>query len=73
MQVDKNGELTAAEQLDGSDPILEATLTNGVLRITTKEDSQDLIQFEMKLTLEAINRSGETSRTTHGAANLEPR
>jgi hypothetical protein len=51
IQVDKNGELSAAEQLDGSDPILEAKLTNGMLRITTREeDSQDLIQFEMKLT-----------------------
>ena len=51
IQVDKNGELTSAEQLDGSEPILEAKLTHGILRITLKEeDSQDLIQFEMKLT-----------------------
>jgi hypothetical protein len=51
IQVDKNGELTSAEQLDGSEPILEAKLTNGILRLTIKEeDSQDLIQFEMKLT-----------------------
>jgi hypothetical protein len=50
-QVDKNGELTTAEQRDGSDPIFEAKMTNGMLRITIKEeDSQDLIQFEMKLT-----------------------
>ena len=50
-QVDKKGELTTAEQREGGDPILEAKLSNGILRITIKEeDSQDLIQFEMKLT-----------------------
>ena len=51
MQVDKNGELTAAEPSDGNDPIREAKLTNGALRVTIKpEDSQEPIQFEMKPT-----------------------
>jgi hypothetical protein len=51
IQVDKDGELTAAEEQDGSAPILEARLTAGILRITIKEeDSQDTIQCEMKLT-----------------------
>ena len=51
MQVDKDGELTSAEEHEGSDPIVEAKLTNGILRITTKEQtSQDTIQCEMKLT-----------------------
>jgi len=51
IQLDKDGELTSAEEHDGSDPIVEAKLTSGILRITTKEqDSQDTIQCEMKLT-----------------------
>jgi beta-lactamase regulating signal transducer with metallopeptidase domain len=44
------GELTGAEELEGSDPIQDATLTNGILRITTKDgDSKETIQFEMKI------------------------
>lgn len=51
IQLDKEGELTSAEEQDGSDPIAEAKLASGILRITTKEqDSQDTIQYEMKLT-----------------------
>ena len=51
LQVDKAGELTSAEEHEGSDPIVEAKLTAGVLLITTKqEDSEDTIQCEMKLT-----------------------
>lgn len=51
MQVDKDGELTVAEPSDGSDPIQEAKLTNGALRLTIKpEDTQEPIQFEMKST-----------------------
>ena len=51
IQVDKDGELTSAEEHEGSDPIVEAKLTSGILRITTKEQtSQDTIQCEMKLT-----------------------
>ncbi len=51
LQVGKDGELTSAEAHEGSDPIVEAKLTGGVLLITTKEeDSQDTIQCEMKLT-----------------------
>jgi bla regulator protein blaR1 len=51
IQSDKDGELTSAEEIDGSDPIVEAKLTGGILRVTTKEeDSQDTIEFEMKLT-----------------------
>jgi beta-lactamase regulating signal transducer with metallopeptidase domain len=52
IQVDKDGELTSAHANDSSDPdpIVEATLASGVLRITIKEkDSEDTIQFEMKL------------------------
>lgn len=45
------GELTSAEERDGSSPIIEAKVTNGILRITLEdEDSQDTIQCEMKLT-----------------------
>jgi hypothetical protein len=51
LQVGKDGELTSAEEHEGSDPIVEAKLTGGVLLITTKEEtSQDTIQCEMKLT-----------------------
>ena len=51
LQVDKNGELTSAEEHEGSDPIVEARLANGTLHITTKEQtSQDTIQCDMKLT-----------------------
>jgi beta-lactamase regulating signal transducer with metallopeptidase domain len=42
----KSGELTDAHALDGSDPIVEAKLAGGVLRITEK----DAMQFDMKLT-----------------------
>ena len=51
IQVDKDGELASAEEHEGSDPIVEAKLTSGILRIITKEPtSQDTIQCEMKLT-----------------------
>ena len=51
MQVGKDGELTSAEEHEGSNPIVEAKLTGGTLLITTKEqESQDTIQCEMKLT-----------------------
>jgi len=50
VQLDKDGELTSAEERDGINPIVETTLTSGVLRITAKEeDSQDTIQCKMKL------------------------
>jgi hypothetical protein len=50
IQVDKDGELTSAEEQDGNDPIEEAKLTSGILRITTKEqDSEETVQCEMKL------------------------
>lgn len=51
MQVNKDGELESAEAHEGSDPIVEAKLTSGILRITTKEEgSEDTIQCEIKLT-----------------------
>jgi len=51
VKLDNTGELTSAEELDGSNPIIEAKLTNGILRVTLKdEDSQDTLQCEMKLT-----------------------
>jgi beta-lactamase regulating signal transducer with metallopeptidase domain len=52
IEVDKDGELTSAHAVDSSDPdpIVEATLASGILRITIKEkDSEDTIHFEMKL------------------------
>jgi len=49
--VNEQGELISAEPLEGSDPILEAKVGFGVLRLTTKrEDEDETIQFEMKLT-----------------------
>jgi beta-lactamase regulating signal transducer with metallopeptidase domain len=42
----KSGELTDVEVLDGSDGIVEAILTSGILRIT----EADAIQFEMNVT-----------------------
>jgi hypothetical protein len=43
--------MTDAEERDGSDPIVEAKLTGGVLRIPTKEEnSHETLQSEMKLT-----------------------
>jgi beta-lactamase regulating signal transducer with metallopeptidase domain len=51
IQVDEDGELTSAEEHEGSNPIVEARLTSGTLHITTKEQtSQDTIQCDMKLT-----------------------
>ena len=51
IQVDKDGELTSAEEHEGSDPIVETRLTSGTLRIATKEEtSQETIQCDMKLT-----------------------
>ena len=51
MHVGEDGELTSAEEHEGSDPIVEARLANGTLHITTKEQtSQDTIQCDMKLT-----------------------
>ncbi len=51
IQVDKDGELTSAEENEGSDPIVEARLTSGTLHISTKEPtSQDTIRCDMKLT-----------------------
>lgn len=51
LKLDNTGELTSAEELEGSDPIIEAKLTNGILLITLREeDSQETIQCEMKLT-----------------------
>jgi bla regulator protein blaR1 len=48
---EKTGEMTSAEERDGSDPIVEAKLTGGVLRITTKEEnSHETLQAEIKLT-----------------------
>jgi hypothetical protein len=39
------------EEHEASDPIVEAKLTSGILRVTTKEqDSQGTIQCDMKLT-----------------------
>ena len=67
-QVGKDGELVGAVQHDGSDPITEAKLDKGILRVTSKEeDSQDTIQFEMKLTgtdqaeLRVLTPSGVTA------------
>jgi hypothetical protein len=53
IQLDKDGELISAHAIDSNDPspIADASLTSGILRIITKEkDSEDTIQFEMKLT-----------------------
>ena len=51
IKLDDTGGLTSAEEVDGSNPIVEAKLTNGILRITLKdEDTQDTLQCEMKLT-----------------------
>jgi hypothetical protein len=44
------GELTDAQELEGSDPIEDAKLMNGILHITTKDgDSKEITQFEMKI------------------------
>ncbi|MGA9355612.1 MAG: M56 family metallopeptidase [Terriglobales bacterium] len=53
IEVDNDGGLTSAHAIDTSDPnpIVEATLAGGILRIAVKErDSEDTIEFEMKLT-----------------------
>ena len=51
IHVNTDGELTSAEEQAGSDPILEAKLTSGMLRIMTKEqDSQETIECDMRLT-----------------------
>jgi len=51
IQLDKNGELTSAEQEDGEDAISDASFKGNGLRLTAKEEvSQDTTQCEMKLT-----------------------
>ena len=52
VKLDDTGGLASAEEVEGpAIPISEVKLTNGILRITLKdEDSQDTIQCEMKLT-----------------------
>ncbi len=51
IQLSNAGELTSAEERDGSSPIIETKVTNGILRITSKDDeSQDMIECELKLT-----------------------
>ena len=48
---EKTGEMTSAEERDGSDPIGEAKLTGRILGITTKEaDSHETLQAEIRLT-----------------------
>jgi len=47
-QINGDGEVTSATQLDGSEAIVEAKLTNGSLRITTEDE--DTVQLEIKLT-----------------------
>jgi beta-lactamase regulating signal transducer with metallopeptidase domain len=42
----RNGELSAVEVHDGSDAVVEAKLTGGILRIT----EEDRLQFDMKIT-----------------------
>jgi hypothetical protein len=50
IQLDKNGELTSAEQKDGEDPLSDLTVTGKVLRLIDKDqESQDTAQFEMEL------------------------
>jgi len=41
----KSGELTGVDVLDGSDAVVEAKLTSGILRIT----EEDGMQFDMKV------------------------
>ena len=49
--VNEQGELISAEALEGTDPIVEAHVGFGVLRLTKKaEDEGENMQFEMKLT-----------------------
>lgn len=49
--VNDQGELISAEALEGTDPIVEAHVGFGVLRLTKKgQDEDENIQFEMKLT-----------------------
>jgi hypothetical protein len=51
IRLNKDGELTSAEEQDVSNPIVEAKLTNGTLRITIKDqDSQDTYECKMKRT-----------------------
>jgi hypothetical protein len=51
IELDKDGELLSAEEHEGRDPIVDAKLVSGTLRITTKdEESQDTIQCEITLT-----------------------
>ena len=51
VELDTDGELTSAQEVDGTDPIVEAKLTGNTLRITSREESQqETIQFDMKLT-----------------------
>ena len=51
IELDKDGELISAEEHEGRDPIVDAKLISGILRITTKdEESQDTIQCEITLT-----------------------
>ena len=49
--VNEEGELISAEAMEGTDPIVEARLGDGLLRLTTKpKDEDESNQFEIKLT-----------------------
>ena len=51
IELNKSGELTAAEATGTSDPIAEARLAGNALLLTVKEkNSEDTVQFEMTLT-----------------------
>jgi LssY C-terminus len=51
IQLDKNGELTSAEQKDGQDRISDSAVTGNVLRFTSRDQgSEDTTSFELTLT-----------------------
>ncbi len=52
IQLNDNGELTSAEQIDGSDPIIDAKVAGKTLLITCKDEDGDSIKAEITLTAE---------------------
>ncbi len=50
IQLNDNGELTSAEQIEGSDPIIESKVTGKTLHITCKDEDGDSIKAEIRLT-----------------------
>lgn len=61
IQLSDSGELISAEQIEGSDPIIESRIVGKTLFITCKDEDGDRIKAEIKLT---ADEEGELQMVT---------